>query len=163
MSHKYSTHTFVRGKPRPLKMPCACAGCMHLALLAMALLKYFSRSLPTAKDTGIGEVATREANRAVTEEIRCSEAAQTKPPWKRKAYSVFSSEQRAAIGKYALKTATMLPLKSSRATLMDSSTVQTKVLPRAFESKGEYTSGRSCRGEINSQQKKRMPSHSWGH
>ena len=25
MSHKNSTHTFVRGKPRPLKMQCACA------------------------------------------------------------------------------------------------------------------------------------------
>ena len=95
------------------------AACV-LALLAMALLQYFSRSLPTAEDKGIGEVATREANRAVTEEIRRSEAAQTKPPRKRKAYSVFSSEQRAAMGNTPLKTATLLPLKSSRATLMDS-------------------------------------------
>ena len=85
MSHKNSTHTFVRGKPHPLKMQCACAGACVLALLAMVLLKYFSCSLPTAEDTEIGEVATREANGAVTEEIRRSEAAQTKPPRKRKA------------------------------------------------------------------------------
>ena len=72
MSHKNSTHAFVRGKPCRLKMQCACAdacSCVCLVLLAMALLKYFSLSLPTAKDTGISEVATREANRAVTEEI----------------------------------------------------------------------------------------------
>ena len=102
-------------------MQCACAGACVLALLAMALLKYFSRSLPTAEDTGIGEVTTREANRAVTEEIRRSEAAQTKPPRKRKAYSVFSSEQRAAIGKYTAENGnTAAAKKSSRATLMDS-------------------------------------------
>ena len=143
--------------------------CCVLALLAMALLKYFSRSLPTAEDTGIGEVATREANRAVTEEIRRSEAAQTKPPRKRKAYIVFSSEQRAAMGKYAAENGNAAAVKKFKSDFDGqlyrrkySSTVQTKVLPRAFESKGEYTSGRSCRGEIISQQKKRTPSHSWG-
>ena len=34
--------------------------------------------LPTAKDTGIGEAATREANKAMTEELRRPEANQTK-------------------------------------------------------------------------------------
>jgi hypothetical protein len=66
---------------------------MHLALLAMALLKYFSRSLPTAKDTGIGD--TKQVNEAVGEELRRqqSEADQAKPPRKRKEYTIFSSEQ----------------------------------------------------------------------
>ena len=51
------------------------AACI-LALLALALLEYLNRSLPTANDTGIGKVSTKEANRAaVTEELRRSEAA----------------------------------------------------------------------------------------
>ena len=73
--------------------------CVRAAFTAgsdtMALLKYFSRSLPTAKDSGIGELATKEANEAVREELRRqqSEADRPKLPRKRKAYTVFSSEQ----------------------------------------------------------------------
>ena len=72
---------------------------------------YLNRSLPTTKDTVLGEVATREANRAVMEELRHSEATQTKPPRKRRAYSVFSSEQRAAIRKYAAENGNAAAVK----------------------------------------------------
>ena len=43
---------------------------LALALLAMALLKYLNQSLPTAKDTGIGKVATKETNRAVNSDVQ---------------------------------------------------------------------------------------------
>ena len=68
----------------------------------MALLKYFKTSLPTPKETGIGEVATRAANSAVSKVL----AKQLQPgvlgeKRKRKDYGVFTDEQRAAIGRYA--------------------------------------------------------------
>ena len=69
----------------------------------MTLLKYFSHVPPTAEDTGIGEVATREENKEVTEELCSSEADQTKQTRKRKVYNVFSGKQRAQIGKYAVE------------------------------------------------------------
>ena len=72
---------------------------------------YFSRVLPTAEDTGIGEVATREANKAVTEELRCSEADQTKQTCKRKPYSVSSGKQRAQIGKCAAENGNAAAVK----------------------------------------------------
>ena len=56
----------------------------------------------------VGEVATREANKAVTEELRRSEAKQTR---KRKAYSVFSGEQHAQIGKYAAENGNTAAVK----------------------------------------------------
>ena len=67
--------------------------------------------LPTAKDTGIGEAATREANKAVREELRRPEANQTKQMCKRKPYSVFSGEQRAQIGKYAAENGNTAAVK----------------------------------------------------
>lgn len=79
---------------------------------SMALLKYFSRALPTAEQTGIGKVATREANKAVTEELHHSEANQTKLQRKKKAYSVFSGEQCAAIGKYAAEHSNAAAVKT---------------------------------------------------
>ena len=67
--------------------------------------------LPTAKDTGIGEAATREANKAVTEELRRPEANQMKQMRKRRAYSVFSGEQHAQIGKYAAENGNAAAVK----------------------------------------------------
>ena len=75
MSHKNSTHTFVRGKPRPLKMQCACASACAAGYVAALL----------------------------------------------------NSELRS--GTTPLKTATLLPLKSSRATLMDSYIGESTISP----------------------------------
>ena len=65
----------------------------------MALLKYFKITLPTAKETGISEKATKEANATVSR--------LTSPQreyLKRKAYyTAFSDEERAAIGQCAAK------------------------------------------------------------
>ena len=47
----------------------------------------------------------------MTEELHHSEANQTKLQCKKKAYSVFSSEQRAAIGKYAAEHSNAAALK----------------------------------------------------
>ena len=75
----------------------------------MALLKYFkiSSSLPSAKDTGIGEMATKEANAAVSRMLAekqpqqsTSSPAPDRPKVKQK-YTSFSAEQRASIGRYA--------------------------------------------------------------
>ena len=61
----------------------------HCACDAHAQVQYFGAAgygvVEVWPKTGIGEVATKEANRGVTEELRCSEATQTMPPRKRKA------------------------------------------------------------------------------
>ena len=63
----------------------------------MALLRYFqvTASLPTAENTTLGDTVTQSANAAVLREV------QAERPRKRKAYTVFTAEQRATIGKYA--------------------------------------------------------------
>ena len=73
----------------------------------MALLRYFkpSSSLPTANETDISDAATREANAAVSCVLASDESRRVQPgpsgPLKRKAYTSFSEEQRAAICQYA--------------------------------------------------------------
>ena len=72
----------MKSKLRPLYKRCTCAGvysCVHFGAAGYGVVEVF-KSIPTTKDIGIGEVATREANRAVTEELRGSEATQVKPP-----------------------------------------------------------------------------------
>ena len=63
----------------------------------MSLLSYLKRvnSLPTAEETGVGEKATEEANKRVTEALR-----HEKGKRKRKA-TAHSEETRAKIGKFA--------------------------------------------------------------
>ena len=63
----------------------------------MSILNYF-RSLPKEKDTGIGSFATKEANRAVKRVLSDVNEPTRK---KRKVYTAFNDQQRAAIGKYA--------------------------------------------------------------
>ena len=62
----------------------------------MVLLKYFKTTLPTAKQTGIGEKAMKEANGAVT---RLTSLQRENRKWK--ACTAFSNEQRAATGQCA--------------------------------------------------------------
>ena len=62
----------------------------------MEVLKYFKTMVLTAKETGISEKATYEANAAVS---RLTSLQIENLKWK--AYTAFSDEQRAAIGQYA--------------------------------------------------------------
>ena len=55
---------------------------------------------PTAKDMGLSETVTKEANAAVTRLLTLMEQSTSQ---KQKAYSVFSDEQRATISQYAAK------------------------------------------------------------
>ena len=122
-------------------------------------------------NTRIGEVATREANRAVTEEIRRSEAAQTKPPWKRKAYSVFSSEQRAAMGnfEYAAENGNAAAIKKFKGDIdgqLGESTVRLfkqKYYRELSKAKESTPRGEAVEVKSIPSKKKRTPSHSWGH
>ena len=73
----------------------------------MALLRYLkhTRTLPTANETGISESTTKEANAAVSRVLAGSESGTVQPgpsgSRKRKAYTSFSEEHRAAIGQHA--------------------------------------------------------------
>ena len=92
----------------------------------MALLKYFKSlsSLPSAKDTKIGETATKEANAAVSRVLAEKQPQQSssspaphrlKVTSKRK-YTSFSAEQRVSIGRYAAEhsnAATVKKFKSN--------------------------------------------------
>ena len=67
----------------------------------IALFRYFqlANSLPTARETQLGDVMTQSANAAVLHEIQ--QRLQANQPRKRKAYTVFIPLKRAAIGRYA--------------------------------------------------------------
>ena len=92
----------------------------------MALLKYFksSSSLPSAKDTKIGETTTKEADAAISRVLAEKQPQQSssspapdrpKVTGKRK-YTSFSAEQKASIGRYAAEhsnAATVQKFKSN--------------------------------------------------
>ena len=70
----------------------------QIVVLVMALLRFFqsTASLPTAKETRLGNTVTQSANAAILREVQ-----QAKQPRKRKAYTMLTAEQRAA--KYLFK------------------------------------------------------------
>ena len=75
----------------------------------MALRKYLKKGdLPTAKETGIGALATKDANAAVSRVIQ--ESPESSLSRKRK-HTVFSLEQRAAIGRYAAENSNVAAVK----------------------------------------------------
>ena len=80
----------------------------------MALLKYFKKTLPTAKDTEIGELATKEANAAVSKVLQEAAQPQSTVSHKRK-HTVFSPEQRAVIGQYAAEHSNIATVKKFKA------------------------------------------------
>ena len=91
----------------------------------MALLKYFKNlsSLPSAKDTRIGEMATKEANAAVSRVLAEKQPQQSnsspapgRPKVKRK-YTSFSAEQRASIGPYAAEHSNAATVKKFKSNL----------------------------------------------
>ena len=84
-----------------------------LQVAAMALLRYFqvTASLPTAEDTTLGDTVTQSANAAVLREV------QAERPRKRKAYTVFTAEQRATIGKYASEHRNAAAVKKFKANI----------------------------------------------
>ena len=79
--------------------------------MVMALLRYFKAkaSLPTAEETALGDTVTQLANTAVLREI------QAKRPKKRKAYTMYTAEQRATIGKYASEHGNAAAVKKFKA------------------------------------------------
>ena len=101
----------------------------------MALLKYFksSSSLPSAKDTKVGETVTKEANAAVSRVLAEKQPSSSSPALnhpkgtgKRK-YTSFSAEQRASIGRYAAEhsnAATVKKFKSNFEQGLGESTVR---------------------------------------
>jgi hypothetical protein len=75
----------------------------------MSLRKYFKlcSSLPTPEQTGIGEQATTDANNAVSQVI-----ANTDPSkGQRKHRTMFSGEDRAAIGRYVADNSNISAIK----------------------------------------------------
>ena len=103
----------------------------------MALLKFFSKSsssLPSAKDTGIGEATIKEANGAVSwvlpvtekQPQQSSSAPADRQKVKRK-YTSFSAEESASIGRYAAEhsnSATVKKFKSDFEQSLGESTVR---------------------------------------
>ena len=79
--------------------------CINRAMAG--LYKYFQRqSLPTSKETGLNEVATKEANASVEkvlEELQNGREKGESTSKKRK-YTHFTPEQRAKIAKYAAES-----------------------------------------------------------
>ena len=79
--------------------------------IVMALFRYFqpTASLPTTKETALGDTVTQSANTAVLREV------QAKRPGKRKTYTAFTTEQRATIGKYASEHGNAAAVKKFKA------------------------------------------------
>ena len=71
--------------------------CLMLQAAVMALLRYFqaTASLPTAKETALGDTVTQSPNAAVLHEVQAEQLRKRKP------CTVFTAEQKATIGKYA--------------------------------------------------------------
>ena len=84
----------------------------------MSLLCYIQpcSSLPTPQQTGIGERATTEANAAVTEVIGDSGHSNGR---KKKRYTAFSDEDRAAIGRHAAENSNVSMLRKFRSSFPD--------------------------------------------
>ena len=72
-------------------------------------------SLPTPEETGIGAVATKEANKAVQRVLNKQRCQQ--PPSKRRRYTTFSDKQRAKVGKYAEENGNAAALRKFRSEL----------------------------------------------
>ena len=83
----------------------------------MSILSYCKHSLPVPEETGLGDSATREANRAVKRVL--SKAVNEPAKKKRKKYPAFTDKQRAAIGKYAVKCGNVAALRKYRPEVSD--------------------------------------------
>ena len=68
----------------------------------MSFLRYFKPycALPTSRDAGLADSATKKANESVQRELDRQKGEKSLPK-KRMAYTAFSAETRADIGKYA--------------------------------------------------------------
>ena len=84
----------------------------------MSLLRYMRprSSLPAPQQTGIGERATTEANTAVAKVIGNSGHSIGR---KRKRYTAFSDEDRAAIGRHAAENSNVSALSKFRSSFPD--------------------------------------------
>ena len=86
----------------------------------MSILSYFKPSsmIPSPSDTGIGVVATKEANEAVRKVIDHGASANVVSK-KRKAYTAFPDETSANIGRYAAENGNAAALKKFRSDIPD--------------------------------------------
>ena len=66
--------------------------------------------LPTSSDAGIAESAAKKVNEAVQKELNWQKSKKSLPK-KRKAYTVFSDETHASIGRYAAENGNTAGLK----------------------------------------------------
>ena len=125
-------------------------------LTEMSLRRYFQPKtlLPTPEQTGIGERPTTSANTEVREQMMQADGR------KRKAYTAFTDEDRAKIGKHAAKNGNNSPLKKFRSIYPDlgESTVRSfKKYYEALKEKVCQSGGQSATVEIIPS-KERQPS-----
>ena len=78
-------------------------------MCTMSLHRYFKRLLPTSEETGLGEATTQAANKSVKRVLAGEGETSAKKP--RKERSVYSDEDRAAIGRYAAENGNAMAQK----------------------------------------------------
>ena len=84
------------------------ATCKDQTGTKMSLLHYFKpiSTLPMLEETGIGEAATKQANKAVQQVLESEQ-----PPSKQRMYTTYSNEQQAKVGKYATENGNTAALR----------------------------------------------------
>ena len=116
--------------------------------MEMSLRRYFQPKtfLPTPEQTGIGERPTTSANTEVREQMMQADGRK----WK--AYTAFTDEDRAKIGKHAAKNGNNSPLKKFRSIYpnLGESTVRSfkKKYYEALKEKACQSGGQSATVEI---------------
>lgn len=98
--------------------------------LAMSILRYFRKTLLSASETEIGEVATREMNKRVQEVLDRVEGSSSRRR-KQKPYTVYSDEDRARIGRYAAENSNASALRKFKGDFPD---LSESIIP-GFETK----------------------------
>ena len=118
----------------------------------MSLLQYFKKTLPSAADTNIGELATKEANQHVQLVLDKGEPGLSSQ--KRKAYAVYKDKDRACIDRYVAENSNASALKRFKSNFPDLS--ESTVL--GFKSKYLAATKQVLTGEIVTA----IPSHKCG-
>ena len=111
----------------------------------ISILQYFKKTLPSAHETKIGEVATKETNQRVQSALARGELGPSSSGRrKRKAYAVYTDEDRARIGRFAAENNNASALKRFRGDFPDLS----ESTVRGFKSKYLAATKKMQTGEI---------------
>ena len=111
----------------------------------MSILHYFKKTLPSAGETEIGEVATREANQIVQGVLdRAGGEPGPSGQRKRKPYTVYTGKERARIGRFAAENGNASALKRFRGDFPDLS----ESTVRGFKTKYLAATKKMQTGEI---------------